>query len=440
MIARYAHPEMTAVWSEENKFESWLAIECAVVEVQGEHGIIPKASAKRLLARADKIAFTESAIAEIERLDGELRHDVLAFTTFCAESLGEEGRYFHYGLTSTDVVDSAAALRIREAGELIKIEMHGLLVALKKRALEFEELPALGRTHGMAAEPTSFGLKFLGAFSETERNFVRVSRSLRALEFGKISGAVGASAHFSPAIEREILGKFGLRREPVSTQVLPRDRLADLFFHLALTAAGIERLATELRHLQRSEVGEVHEGFSKSQKGSSAMPHKRNPVSSENLVGLGRLLRAYVGPALENVVLWHERDISHSSVERVALPDAFSLLHYALRRMTRIVTELDVHTDRIEANLQAQGAQVYSGHLLLELVQRGALREEAYRWIQAGSFQGKKDGVDPVEIWKKDPRVLKFLKVREIEDVTSPKRALRNVKKIYRSVLRRALV
>jgi adenylosuccinate lyase len=440
MIARYQRPEMEKIWSEESKFSSWFEVECGVIETLGDRGIIPTKSAKTLLKNAGKIIFDAKAVKAIERLDGELKHDVLAFTTFCAEHLGAESRYFHFGLTSTDVVDTALALRVREAGELVKTEIHGLLKVLKKRAIEFKGLPCLGRTHGMAAEPTMFGLKFLGWFTEMERNFLRVDRALKELEFGKISGAVGASAHFSPVVESDILKKFGLKREPVSTQVLPRDRLANLFFQLALCGTALERMAVEFRHLQRSEVGEVFEGFSAKQKGSSAMPHKRNPISSENLVGISRLLRSYVHPALENVVLWHERDISHSSVERVILADAFSLIHYALARMSGIVANLEVNEVRVAENLTTQGSHVYSGHLLLELVHRGALREDAYRWIQAGSFRAKERKVDPIQEWKRHADILRFISVKKMEEVVSPKKATQHVGLIYEKVLKASLV
>lgn len=435
MIERYSRPEMKGLWMEEAKLLRWMEVELAVTEYWARAGIMKPAEWKNFEARSRALMKKGISVEAVAKLDRELKHDVLAFTTHVAGKLGAVGRYLHYGLTSTDVVDTALALTIQRAGKLLLADLDRLVGALKKRALKHKRLATIGRTHGMWAEPTSFGLKFLGFHEEMRRSRERVARALEGVRYGKLSGAVGANAHLSVRDESAILKKLGLKRESVSTQVLPRDRLAELFAAFAILGSSIERIAVELRHLQRSEVAEVREEFSKSQKGSSAMPHKRNPVSSENLTGVARLLRGYAIPALENVALWHERDISHSSAERVILPDAFIVLDYAVDRLTRIIDGLVVDEKRVKDNLQRAGKIVYAGHLLLRLVGKGANREEAYRWVQRAAHEALDRGEDLVDLLRRNRKVTKYLDASEIEATFDPRSALRHVDEIYRAAI-----
>lgn len=439
MIERYQSKEIASIFSEAQKFSSWLKVEEAVLEVLAKEKILPVPEIESLLKKIKHIHFTPLAIRKISKIEEDLKHDVLAFTTFCAEEIGKKSRFFHFGLTSTDVVDTALSMRIQAAFGIILEGVDALLKTLRSRALEFKNLPTIGRTHGMAAEPTIFGLKFLSYYSELNRHRDDLFFLQEELRVGKISGAVGVSTHFSPRLESEMLKKCGLKREWVSTQVLPRDHLAKLFFQFALIGSCIERIALEIRHLSRSEVGEVSEGFSKKQKGSSAMPHKRNPISSENLMGISRVLRSYIHPSIENISLWHERDISHSSVERIILPDAFHLTHYALKRMNQVLINLDIHTDRIRKNLSDKGSLVFSGHLLLELVHKGANREEAYRWIQSASFRAMEQSKEARTEWEVHPEILKFLTPQKIRECVSIEKATRHVSQIYDAVLKSSL-
>lgn len=442
MIPRYSRSEMAALWTDEAKFARWLKVELSVAEVQIREKILPRKDGAELLKEGRHLlgfAFKGKegavSVAAIEKLERDLRHDVLAFTTFCADKIGPAGRYFHYGLTSTDIVDTAMAVGILEAGEILLESLDSVIKELKKLAQKHRGLVAIGRTHGMHAEPTVFGLRFLGFYEEMRRNRERLVAALERNRFGKLSGAVGANVHFQPDSEKKILKLLGLKREPVSTQVLPRDRLAELFSVIALIGASMERVATEIRHLSRSEVGELREGFSKLQKGSSAMPHKRNPVSSENLSGCARLLRSYLTPALENVALWHERDISHSAVERVILPDAFQLADYALDRLAKVLSELVVDEKRVSENLRSSGGVPLSGHVLLGLVKAGALREEAYRWVQKASHEALDGKGKWIDLLLKEKQVSEFLTRVEIAALLSEKRIVKAVSAIYRDVL-----
>jgi adenylosuccinate lyase len=443
MIARYSRDAMASIWLEEAKFVRWFEVELAVARGQLRARILPRKEGTELIRegarilksefRREKAARSVTAISELER---DLKHDVLAFTTFCAGKIGPSGRFFHYGLTSTDIVDTAMALAVQASGKILISSLDRVLKELIRLARKHRKLVAIGRTHGMHAEPTVFGLRFLGYFQEMGRNRERLVAALERNRYGKLSGAVGANVHFSPSFERKILKSLGLEREPVSTQTLPRDRLAELFATIGLTAASMERIATEIRHLSRSEVGEVREGFSKLQKGSSAMPHKRNPVAAENLTGCARLLRSYLTPALEDVALWHERDISHSAVERVILPDAFILADYSLDRLATILAELTVREERVRENLRATGGVPLSGHVLLGLVRAGAPREEAYRWVQRASHRALDGAGKWIDLLFEEMKVAEFLSRAEVEALLSEKRIVRSADAIYQDVLK----
>ncbi|MCM2321789.1 MAG: adenylosuccinate lyase [Oligoflexia bacterium] len=439
MIARYTLPEMGAVWENRHRYRLWLQVELAACEEMARGKLIPSKDWLLLKRRCQDLL--RKGGVDPERVDFHeslTRHDVIAFTTAVAERIGPVSRYIHFGLTSSDVVDTALSLQMLEAGELLRKDIEALLETLERQALKYRDLPTIGRTHGIFAEPTSFGLKFLGWYCEWRRNLERLDRALDGLRVGKLSGAVGANAHWAPVFESKVLSRLGLRREEVSTQVIPRDRHAEFMNLLAICGCSIERIAVELRHLQRTEVGEVLESFGKSQRGSSAMPHKRNPISSENLTGCARLLRAYALPSLENIALWHERDISHSSAERVALADGAILLDYALNRLNRILTALDVRETKVRENLSKAGPTVFSGHVLLALVKKGASREQAYAWVQEcalGSFEGKGEFL---ALLGAHPEIRKRLSTAAIRELGSLKFQLRNVPAVYRAALARA--
>ncbi|WP_337875798.1 adenylosuccinate lyase [Elioraea sp.] len=388
MIPRYSRPEMTAIWSARNRYRIWFEIEALAAEKQGEIGQIPAEAARQIRAKgAPRVAaMTEADVARIEAIEREVRHDVIAFLTWLGEGIGEASRYLHQGLTSSDVLDTCLAVQLRDAAHLLAGGLDRLLAALKRRALEHRHTLTIGRSHGIHAEPTSFGLKLAGHWAEFARNRDRLAAATREIATCAVSGAVGTFAHTPPEVEAFVAERLGLAVEPVSTQVIPRDRHAMFFATLAVIASGIERLAVEIRHLQRSEVREAEEYFHPGQKGSSAMPHKRNPVLSENLTGLARLVRGYAIPALENVALWHERDISHSSVERVIAPDATIALDFALHRLAGMIETLVVYPDRMQANLDALGGVVHSGEVLLALTQAGLSREDAYRIVQRNAM------------------------------------------------------
>jgi adenylosuccinate lyase len=389
VIERYTRPEMGAVWSERRKLEAWLQVELAAVEALAEHGVVPDEDAATV---RDRASFTVEAVRERERVTD---HDVAAFVDVVAASVGEAGRWVHHGLTSSDVLDTALALQLSQAGLLLVGGARDYRDALIRRAREHVHTLCVGRTHGVQAEPTTFGVKLAGFAFEAHRNVRRLERAVEGVSVGALSGAVGTYATGGPEIEAAVLHRLGLGREDVSTQVVPRDRHAELLAAIALAGAGLERFGTEIRHLQRTEVREVEEPFrAGAQKGSSAMPHKRNPIVSERITGIARLLRGYAQAGLENVALWHERDISHSSVERVALPDATTLLDYAQHQATRVVEGMTVNVERMRANLDATQGALYSQRALLALVEAGRPRDEAYRVVQAAAQQVWDDGAE----------------------------------------------
>jgi adenylosuccinate lyase len=428
---------MTELWSDRKKFQVWLEVELAVTEEWARMGVVPRKDWLELKKRCD-LLLKKGGVdpREVERIENITKHDVIAFTTAVAEQVGPVSRTIHFGLTSSDVVDTALSILIQRAGELLKKDLAGLIAVLKKQAIRYRDLPCIGRSHGMHAEPTAFGLKFLGFYCEMKRNEKRLVRALEGLRVGKLSGAVGTGSHIDPVMESKILKRLGLRREWVATQVLPRDRHAEFLNALSSIGNSLERMAVEFRHLQRSEVGELREGFTPGQKGSSAMPHKRNPISSENLTGVSRLLRSYAQAAQENVALWHERDISHSSVERVILPDATQILDYALVRATRLVEGLQVNEKGVKANLEKAGATVFSGHYLLALVRTGATREDAYAWIQECALASLDGKASFESLVLKHPEISKRLKPAEIKKMGTLKTQLRQVRKIYAEAFR----
>jgi adenylosuccinate lyase len=429
MIERYTRPQMGKLWSDENRFRRWLDVELAVLEVLGQRGHVPRAAARTIRAKA------KIKVERILELEATTRHDVIAFTTSIAEQVGELGRYFHFGLTSSDVVDTALALNFKDALTLIREDLLELDKTLVRLANQNKKLPCIGRTHGVHAEPTSFGLKFLGWVSEFRRHQDRLEHALEGIAHGKLSGAVGSFGALSPEIEEVALKKLGLKPEPIATQVLPRDRHAELFCTIAEIGASIERVAVELRHLQRTEVHEVEEEFGKGQKGSSAMPHKKNPISAENLTGTARLLRGYSVAALENVALWHERDISHSSVERVIAPDATILLDYMLHRLIALLKGLRVIKKNIAANLERTQGIYFSGHVLLKMVEAGISREDAYVIVQRCAHEAWDKGQWFGKRLAADAKIREVFSQRELSKILDVKNYLRHVDTIYGRVL-----
>jgi len=408
MIPRYSRPEMARIWEPENRFRIWFEIEAHACDAMAELGLIPKEAAKAVWERG---RFDVARIDEIER---ETRHDVIAFLTNLAEHVGPEARFIHQGMTSSDVLDTCLAVQLKEAADLLIADVDTLLAALKRRAFEHKYTVSIGRSHGIHAEPTTFGLKLAGHYAEFARNRARLVEARREIATCAISGAVGTFANIDPGIEEYVAKKLGLAVEPISTQIIPRDRHATFFSALAITASGIERLAIEIRHLQRTEVREAEEYFAPGQKGSSAMPHKRNPVLSENLTGLARLVRAAVIPALENVALWHERDISHSAVERVNAPDATIALDFALARLAQVIDKLVIYPEAMQRNLDRLGGLVHSQRVLLALTQAGMSREDAYRIVQRNAMQVWERGSDFKSLLGMDPEVAQFLKPAEL--------------------------
>ncbi len=388
MIPRYSRPEMAALWAPETRFRIWFEIEAHACDAQAALGLIPKAAAAAVRERG---AFEVARIEEIER---ETRHDVIAFLTNLAEHIGPEARFVHQGMTSSDVLDTCLAVQLTRAADLLDAGIEAVMRALERRAQEYRRTPCIGRSHGIHAEPTTFGLKLAGHYAEFARNRARLAAARTEIATGAISGAVGTFANIDPRVEAHVAERLGLAVEPVSTQVVPRDRHAMYFATLGLVAAAVERLATEIRHLQRTELREAEEYFAPGQKGSSAMPHKRNPVLTENLTGLARIVRSHVAPALENVVLWHERDISHSSVERMIAPDATVTLDFALARLAGVVERLVVYPDRMRGNLDALGGLIHSQRVLLALVEAGMSREDAYTAVQRSAMRVWEDGGD----------------------------------------------
>ena len=410
MIPRYSRPEMTRIWEPENRFRIWFEIEAHACDAQAELGVIPKAAAAAVWARG---AFEVERIDEIER---ETRHDVIAFLTNLAEHVGPEARFVHQGMTSSDVLDTCLAVQLTQASDLLLADLDRLLTALKTRAEEHKFTLCLGRSHGIHAEPTTFGLKLAGHYAAFRRNRVRLRAARAEIATCAISGAVGTFANIDPRVEAHVAEKLGLAVEPISTQVIPRDRHAAFFAALGVIASSVENLATEVRHLQRTEVREAEEYFHPGQKGSSAMPHKRNPVLTENLTGLARIVRSAVVPALENVALWHERDISHSSVERMIGPDATATLDFALNRMAGVIEGLRVYPDRMARNLDQLGGLVNSQRILLALTQGGMSREDAYRTVQEKAMQVWTEGKDFQSLLKADPTVAAHLPATAIDE------------------------
>jgi len=428
MIPRYTRQEMARIWEPRNRFQKWLDIELAVCEAWTERGVIPPESMERIKNRAN---FDPERIDEIEKIT---RHDVIAFTTSVAEFVGEDSRYIHRGLTSYDVVDTALSLLLKEAGLLIREGIVDLMAALKDRAFEHRYTPMVGRSHGIHAEPITLGLKLALYYDEMKRHLGRWDAALDTISVGKISGAVGTYAHLDPAMEEAILAKLGLRPAPVSNQIIQRDRHAAYFTTLALVASSIEKIAVEIRHLQRTEVGELEEFFHAGQKGSSAMPHKRNPVLTENLSGLARLIRGYAVAAMENVPLWHERDISHSSVERIIGPDATSLVDFMLHRLASVIGNMQVYPEKMLKNLQLSHGLIFSEAILLMLVDRGLTREYAYSLVQRNAMKSWEQGIDFKELLLKDSEILERLSPADIEGAFSLDHALRWVDAIFARV------
>ena len=428
MIERYTLPEMGALWSEAAKFQKWLEVELAVCEVHAEMGTIPREAADEIKARA---RFTVERINEIEKTTD---HDVIAFTTALAESIGEAARFVHYGLTSSDVVDTANALLLRDASDLLLRKIDALMTVFKRRAYEFKNTPQVGRTHGVHAEPTSFGLTFALWHDEMRRNRERMTRARETIAVGKISGAVGAFAHLSPEVEERVCALLGLRPAPVSTQIIQRDRYSEYLSTLAITASSLDKFALQVRHWQRTEVREAQEKFKRGQKGSSAMPHKRNPILSERICGMARVVRGYSIVGLENVALWHERDISHSSAERVVLPDASIALDYMLQKMAGLIDGLVVYPERMLENLRATRGLVFSGQLLLALTRSGASREDAYEWAQRNAMKVWDEGGDFQTLVAADPDIKAHLSGEEIERIFSLDTYLAHVDAIFERV------
>jgi adenylosuccinate lyase len=431
MIPRYSRPEAVAIWSPETRFRIWFEIEAHAADAMAELGMIPKEAAKKIWDKGKDAKFD---VARIDAIERETRHDVIAFLTHLAEIVGPEARFVHLGMTSSDVLDTCLAVQLTRAADLLDADLGRLLDALKRRALEHKLTICVGRSHGIHAEPTTFGLKLAGAFAEFSRARDRLKAARREVATCAISGAVGTFAHLDPRVEAHVAKKLGLEIEPVSTQVIPRDRHAMFFATLGVIAASIERLATEIRHLQRTEVREAEEYFAAGQKGSSAMPHKRNPVLTENLTGLARMVRAYVTPALENVALWHERDISHSSVERMIGPDATVTLDFALARLADVVDKLVVYPENMKRNLDQLNGLVYSGEVLLALTNKGISREDAYRLVQRNAmpvWEGKSDFRTLLEA---DAEVSKLMTKAEIGKCFDPEPHLAHVDTIFKRV------
>jgi len=428
MIPRYTHPEMGRIWTEQRRYESWLRVEVAAAEAMAEVGMVPVEAARDLRERG---AFDMARIEEIEQTT---QHDVIAFTTAVAEKVGPSARWLHFGLTSSDVVDTAQALQMVEACDLILVNLRALAAAIDVRAQEHRHTPMIGRTHGVHAEPMTFGLKMAIWYAEVQRDIVRVERARETVRVGKISGAVGTFAHLDPSIEAAVCARLQLEPAPISSQVIQRDRHAELLSALAITAASLEKFALEIRGLQKTEIGEVEEPFRKGQKGSSAMPHKRNPIGCEQVVGLARLIRANAMAALENVALWHERDISHSSVERVILPDSFIALDHMLRRFTRIVAGMVVYPDRMLENLNRSRGVVFSGQVLLELARLGVSREQAYEWVQRNAMRAFHEQRDFKTLLLADADIMARLTPADVDKTFDLTVQLRNVDAIFNRV------
>jgi adenylosuccinate lyase len=430
LIGRYTRAEMGRVWNEENRFQKWLEVELAATETLAQAGIVPREAAAKLRERA------KINVARINEIEAKVKHDVIAFTIAVQETVNdpEAARWLHYGLTSNDVVDTAQALLVREASRLIEKDLESFGEVLERRAWEFKDTPEIGRTHGIHAEPITFGLKVANWYAENRRDLARFQTAAHEMAVGKISGAVGTCTHLGPEIEQKICQKLGLATAPITSQVIERDRHAQYLSTLAIVAASLERVALEIRHLQRTEVREVEEPFGGEQRGSSAMPHKRNPVSSEQICGLARVVRANSTAALENIALWHERDISHSSVERVILPDSTILVDYLLHRTAEIVRNMKVFPQRMQRNLDSTMGLIFSGQLLQDLVEHGAPREDAYKWVQGHALAAWESETSFKDRIAADANIRKFLDEKALAHTFDLKRQLRAVDEIFRRV------
>jgi adenylosuccinate lyase len=434
LIERYTRAGMGRIWTEENKYSCWLKVESAASTVLAEDGVIPAAAAEAI---ATKAGFSVKRIQEIE---AEVKHDIIAFTTAVAETLKSQGldaesRWLHYGLTSNDIVDTAQALQIKEASALISAGLAALLAVLRRRAIEFKNTPTIGRTHGIHAEPTTFGLKLLNWFAEMERNVVRFNAAAEDMRVGKLSGAVGTFGHLKPEHEERICALLGLKPAPVTTQVIQRDRHAAYISTLAIIGSTLDKIAIEVRHLQRTEVREAQEYFSEKQKGSSSMPHKKNPITSEQISGLARVLRGNAQAAFENVALWHERDISHSSVERVIFPDSTILVDYLLAKTTDLIDRLLVYPERMKKNLESTGGLIFSGQLLLDLAEAGMMREDAYRLVQSHAMRAWKEDLVFRDEVARDAAITALLSEERLSRTFDYTRQLGNVDAIFKRVL-----
>jgi len=431
MIPRYARPEMIAIWSAETRYRIWFEIEAHAADAMAELGVIPKASARAIWEKGGKAKFD---VARIDAIEREVKHDVIAFLTHLAEFVGEDSRFVHQGMTSSDVLDTTLAVQLSRAADILIKDVDALLAALKERAFEHKLTPMMGRSHGIHAEPTTFGLKLSSFYAEFTRARARLVQARAEIATCAISGAVGTFANVDPRVEAHVAKALGLAVEPVSTQTIPRDRHAMFFATLGVVASSLERLSTEIRHLQRTEVGEAEEYFSAGQKGSSTMPHKRNPVLSENLVGLARMVRAYAMPAMEDVALWHERDISHSSVERFIGPDATITLDFALARAAEVIEKLVVYPARMRANLDSTQGLVHSGRVLLALTQKGVSREDAYVLVQKDAMRAAAGEGALLDLLKKDASVTKVLSPAELEALFDLDYHLKHVDTVFARV------
>jgi adenylosuccinate lyase len=436
LIDRYTLPEMGRIWTEENKYRCWLQVESAASDVLAEDGVIPASAAEAIATRAS------FDVARIQAIEAEVKHDIIAFTTAVAESLKAQGldaesRWLHFGLTSNDIVDTAQALQVKEASALIRAALVAFLEVLKRRAIEFKHTPTIGRTHGIHAEPTTFGLKLLNWYAEIERNIVRFDAAAEDMRVGKLSGAVGTFGHLKPEHEERICARLGLKPAPVATQVIQRDRHAAYISVLALIGSTLDKIAVEVRHLQRTEVREAQEYFSDKQKGSSSMPHKKNPITSEQISGLARVLRSNAQAAFENVPLWHERDISHSSVERVIFPDSTILTHYLLTKTASLIDKLLVYPARMLRNLESTGGLIFSGQLLLDLAEAGMMREDAYRLVQGHAMRAWKEDLVFRDEVARDAEISVMLSADRLSKTFDMTRQLGNVDAIFARVLDR---
>jgi adenylosuccinate lyase len=432
MIERYSRPQMAAIWESKNKYETWLKVELLACEAMVAQGEVPKSALKAIRSKAK---VDPGRIDELEKI---VKHDVIAFLSSITEKVGEEGRYLHMGMTSSDVLDTALAVQMRQAADILIDDLQALLEALKQKAEEHKETMMIGRSHGVHGEPITFGLKMALWYDETKRNLLRMREAKEIISFGKISGAMGTFAHLHPFVETYVCEKLRLHPEPVSNQIVQRDRHAQFLQTLALIAASLDKFATEIRHLQRTEVLEVEEPFEKGQKGSSAMPHKRNPIGCENICGLARVIRSHANAALENVPLWHERDISHSSVERIILPDSTILLDFILARFTKIMKGLFVYPEKMARNLDLTGGTIYSQKVLLLLIQKGMKREKAYEIVQSAAMEVFNKGGSFKKTILSHPDLSKRLNAKEIEACFDPRQFVSHIETIYKRVFSEA--